>query len=95
MFVKLAQICARGRANVSGTLAANCNRMPSCPYPHSVRRAPLFCHWHRALGTGALECVWQPAAVPATDRPQPRLPEAVGRPIDIHAAAWPPHRVAA
>jgi hypothetical protein len=87
MFAKLAQIRARGRANAPEALAANRNRVPFRPHPHPVRRAPLVCHWHQVPGTGALECVWQPTAVAVTDRPQSRLSEAVGRPINICAAA--------
>jgi hypothetical protein len=90
MFAKLAQIRARGRASAPEALAANCNRAPFRPDHCPVRRPTLVCHWHQAPETGALECVWQPAAIPATDRPQSRLSEAVGRPIDI--MSQPPGR---
>jgi hypothetical protein len=103
MFAKLAHICLHGVGGARQVWATDEHRTgnrAACSSPiansHCVRRPLLVCHWQQAPATGALQCVWQAVAAPATDElPPERLRGQLRRLTDARAAARRPFRRAA
>jgi hypothetical protein len=103
MFAKLAQIRLRGVGSTQQAWATDGCRTgnragcrSTIANSHRVRRPLLVCHWQQAPATGALQCVWQAVAAPATDElPPERLRGQLRRLTDARAAARRPFRRAA
>jgi hypothetical protein len=103
MFAKLAQIRLHGLGSAQRAWATDGDRTgnsAACLSPiansHRARRPTFVCRWEKARLSGALECVWQSVAVPATDDPRPKhLLGQVRRLTDWHAPAKQSFRRAA